>query len=81
MPTLASGEIEGSNLGSGRRIGLSLRAKTDRLGVIGSTEDTPSSLASSPANFFCLPDEALGFDTSSSPLDTSTSMGGSGYSP
>jgi hypothetical protein len=44
------------------------------LGAIGSAEDTPPSLASSTADFFNLLAEAVGLGTSSSPLDTSTSM-------
>jgi hypothetical protein len=44
------------------------------LGAIGSAEETLLSLASSPADFFYLVAKASSVGTSSSPLDTSTSM-------
>jgi hypothetical protein len=45
-----------------------------RLGAIGSAEEAHPSPASSLADFFYLVAKASGVGTSSSPLDTSTSM-------
>jgi hypothetical protein len=72
--TFARGKNGGGNLNSGGRTGFSSTPKLIRLGAISSAEDTPPSLASSPTDLLCLLVEALGFGTSSSLLETSTSM-------